>query len=150
MAVGCLSLRRNRIIARKSPTLRELPGTRRAAVHVLTASRRHAANGETLWDGIQGSAPPRARAPQEPIVAAARATRWENNVTPTEIDDALRTDRRIEPSAEFRAQVMRAVHARAAVGRRHDRVGRAVWPAVPVTSVVVALLIARRCSSPQK
>ena len=63
-------------------------------------------------------------------------------MNPTEIDDALRTDRRIEPSAEFRAQVMRAVHARAAVGRPHDRVGRAVWPAVPVTSVVVALLIA--------
>jgi len=63
-------------------------------------------------------------------------------VNPTEIDDALRTDRRIEPSAEFRAQVMRAVHARAAVGRPHGRVGRAVWPAVPVTSVVVALLIA--------
>jgi hypothetical protein len=63
-------------------------------------------------------------------------------VNPTEIDDALRGDHRIEPSAEFRAQVMCAVHARAAVGRRRDRVGRAVWPAVSVTSVVVALLIA--------
>jgi hypothetical protein len=63
-------------------------------------------------------------------------------VNPTDIDDALRTDQRIEPSAEFRAQVMRAVHARAAVGRRHDRAGRAVWPAVAVTSVVVAQLIA--------
>ena len=71
-------------------------------------------------------------------------------MTPTEIDDALRTDRRIEPSAEFRAQVMRAVHARAAVGPRHTRVGRAVWPAVPVTSVVVALLIAATLLEPSK
>lgn len=63
-------------------------------------------------------------------------------MNPTEIDEALRTDRRIEPSAEFRAQVMRAVHARAAVGRRHDRTGRAVWPAVAVTSVAAALLMA--------
>ena len=63
-------------------------------------------------------------------------------MNPTEIDDALRTDRRIEPSAEFRAQVMRAVHARAAAGRPHDRVGRAIWAAVPVTSVVVAPMIA--------
>ena len=62
-------------------------------------------------------------------------------MNPTEIDDALRTDPRIEPSAEFRAQVMHAVHARAAVGRPHDRVMRAVWPALAVTSVVVALLI---------
>ena len=63
-------------------------------------------------------------------------------MNPTEIDDALRTDQRIEPSAEFRAQVMRAVHARAAVGRPFDRVGRVVWPAAAVSSVVVALLIA--------
>ena len=63
-------------------------------------------------------------------------------MNPTEIDDALRTDQRIEPSTQFGAQVMRAVHARAAVGQPHDRWGRAVWPAVAVTSVAVALLIA--------
>ena len=63
-------------------------------------------------------------------------------MNPTEIDDVLRTDQGIEPSAAFRAQVMCAVHAHAAVGRPHDRVERAVWPAVAVTSVVVALLIA--------
>lgn len=63
-------------------------------------------------------------------------------MNPTEIDDALRGDRQIEPSAEFRAQVMRAVHARAATGRPHVPVGRAIWPAVAVASVVVALLIA--------
>ena len=63
-------------------------------------------------------------------------------MNPTDIDDALRTDRRIEPSAEFRAQVMRAVHARAVVGRPHDRMGRVIWPSVAVASVVVALLIA--------
>jgi hypothetical protein len=63
-------------------------------------------------------------------------------VNPTEIDDVLRTDQRIEPSAEFRAQVMCAVHAHAAVGRPRHRMERAVWPAVAVTSVVVALLIA--------
>ena len=64
-------------------------------------------------------------------------------MNPTEIDDALRTDQRIEPSAEFRAQVMHAAHARAAVGRPHGWVVRtAVWPAIAVTSVVVALLMA--------
>ena len=63
-------------------------------------------------------------------------------MNPTEIDDALRSDPHIEPSAAFRAQVMRAVHARGAVGRPYDRVGRALWPGVAVTSVVVALMIA--------
>ena len=63
-------------------------------------------------------------------------------MNPTEIDDALRTDRRIEPSPEFRAKVMQAVHARAAVSQPHRWVGRAVWLAVPVTSVVIALLVA--------
>ena len=63
-------------------------------------------------------------------------------MNPYEIDDALRSDRRIEPSAEFRAKVMRAVHARAAIGRPYDRVWRTVWPAVAVTSVVVAPVIA--------
>ena len=65
-------------------------------------------------------------------------------MNPSEIDDALGSDGRIEPSAEFHAQVMRAVHARAALGRPHERVWRAVWPAVAVASVVVALLIATR------
>jgi hypothetical protein len=63
-------------------------------------------------------------------------------VNPTETDDALRSDPQIEPSAAFRAQVMRAVHARAASGRPFDRVGRALWPVAAVGSVVVALLIA--------
>ena len=63
-------------------------------------------------------------------------------MNPTEIDDALRTDPRIEPSADLRARVMRAVHARAAVGRPRDRIVRAIWPAAAVGSVVVALLMA--------
>ena len=63
-------------------------------------------------------------------------------MNPSEIDDALRNERPIEPSGEFRARVMRAVHARGAIGRPHDRVWRAVWPVVAVGSVVVALLIA--------
>jgi hypothetical protein len=37
---------------------------------------------------------------------------------------------------------MRAVHARAAIGRPLDRAERALWPAVAVASVVGALLIA--------
>jgi hypothetical protein len=63
-------------------------------------------------------------------------------VNPTEIDDVLRTGRGIEPSAEFHAQVMRAVHARAALVRPHGRMGHGVWPTVAVTSIVVALVIA--------
>lgn len=63
-------------------------------------------------------------------------------MNPTEIDDALRTDRQVEPTAQFRAQVMRAVHARAATGPPRDRVARAIWPAVVVASAAVALLIA--------
>lgn len=58
----------------------------------------------------------------------------------TEIDDALSSERRIEPSAAFKGEVMRAVHARAAMGRPRDRVWRAVWPAVAAASVMVALL----------
>lgn len=63
-------------------------------------------------------------------------------MNPSEIDDALRNERRLEPSGEFPARVMRAVHARGAVGRPHDRVWRAVWPVVGLGSVVVALLVA--------
>ena len=63
-------------------------------------------------------------------------------MNPTDIDDALRSDLQIEPSAAFRAQVMRAVHTQAAIGRPYDRVRRALWPTVAVGSVVVALLIA--------
>ena len=63
-------------------------------------------------------------------------------MNPFEIDDALRHERRIEPSGDFRARVMRTVHARVAIGRPYDRVWRAVWPVVAVGSVVVALLIA--------
>ena len=63
-------------------------------------------------------------------------------MNPSEIDDALRHERPIEPSGEFRARVMHAVHAHGAIGRAHDRVWRAVWPVVAVGSVVVALLIA--------
>ena len=65
-------------------------------------------------------------------------------MNPSEIDDALRNERRIEPSGEFPSRVMRAVHARGAIGRPHDRVWRAVWPVVAVGSVVAALLVAVR------
>lgn len=37
--------------------------------------------------------------------------------------------------------VMRAVHARAAAGRRYGRAGRVLWPVVAAASVVVALVI---------
>lgn len=63
-------------------------------------------------------------------------------MNPADIDDALRSDAHIEPSAAFRAQVMLAVHARAASGRPYDRMGHALWPAVAAGSVVAALLIA--------
>jgi hypothetical protein len=45
-------------------------------------------------------------------------------------------------SFEVQAQVMRAVHAGAAVGRPSGQIWRAVWPALAVTSVVVALVVA--------
>ena len=63
-------------------------------------------------------------------------------MNPTEIDDALRNDRRIEPSANFHARVMRSVHARATTGRPYDALGRAVWPTAAAASVVLALLMA--------
>jgi hypothetical protein len=63
-------------------------------------------------------------------------------VNPSEIDDALRNERRVEPSGEFHARVMHAVRARCAAGRPHDRVWGMVWPVAAVGSVVVALLAA--------
>lgn len=60
---------------------------------------------------------------------------------PAEIDDALRNRSPIEPSAEFRSRVMRAVHAQAATGRPRVPVWRAIWPAVAIASVVAALPI---------
>lgn len=69
-------------------------------------------------------------------------------MNPSDIDDALQSDPQIEPSAAFRARVMRAVHARAAIGRPHERLGRVLWPVVAVGSVVVALLIAEMALEP--
>ena len=63
-------------------------------------------------------------------------------MNPSEIDEALRTDERIEPSPAFAGEVMHAVHARAASGQTPGWLGRAVWPVVAVASVAVALLVA--------
>jgi hypothetical protein len=65
-------------------------------------------------------------------------------MNPTEVDQALSRDRRIEPSVEFSAQVMRAVHAHAATRRqRSARLGD-LWSLVAVASVVVPAVIAVR------
>ena len=65
-------------------------------------------------------------------------------MNPTEIDRALRSEQRIEPSAGFRSHVMQAIHAHASGGRKR-RVGFGqLWPSVAVASVVVPLLIAVR------
>jgi hypothetical protein len=61
-------------------------------------------------------------------------------VNPTEIDDALSSDSQIEPSAEFPARVMHAVHARATV-RPYVRIGRTIWRAAGVASIGVAVPI---------
>ena len=65
-------------------------------------------------------------------------------MNPTEVDEALRREPRIEPSAEFRAQVMRAVHAQAATRGKRAFIFDHLWPAVAVASVVVPLLVALR------
>jgi len=65
-------------------------------------------------------------------------------MNPAEIDQALRRERRIEPSAEFRAQVMRAVHAHAANARARPFKFDHLWSVVAVASVVVPLLVAVR------
>lgn len=57
----------------------------------------------------------------------------------TEIDAALRHDDHIEPSSAFRAQVMRAVHARAMARRPRVSAGRIIWPVVGAASVGAAL-----------
>ena len=65
-------------------------------------------------------------------------------MNPTGIDEALRREPSVEPSAEFRARVMRAVHVQAAT--RKDRAFRLdhLWSVVAVASVVVPLLAAVR------
>lgn len=65
-------------------------------------------------------------------------------MNPTEIDRALRSDQEIQPSVGFHGQVMRAVHAHAASGRKRTPALHDVWPTVAVASVVVPLLIAVR------
>jgi hypothetical protein len=65
-------------------------------------------------------------------------------MNPNEVDQALRRERRIEPSPEFRAQVMRAVQAYAATrGARAFRFGD-LWSVVAIASVVGPLLVAMR------
>jgi hypothetical protein len=63
-------------------------------------------------------------------------------MTPDEIDDALGRDPGIEPTPAFGANVMRAVHARAALPPSQGRLAPAIWPVVAVASVAVALLAA--------
>ena len=63
-------------------------------------------------------------------------------MNPIEVDQALSRDRRIEPSAELATQVMRAVHAHAAAGRRRSSGFGHLWPVIAVASVVVPLLVA--------
>jgi hypothetical protein len=65
-------------------------------------------------------------------------------MNPAEVDQALRRERRIEPSAEFRAEVIRAIHARSAAGRARSIMLDHLWSAVAVASVVVPLLVAVR------
>jgi hypothetical protein len=65
-------------------------------------------------------------------------------MNPTEIDRALRSEQRIEPSARFQSHVMQAVHAHVSSGRKR-RVGFGqLWPSLAVASVIVPLLIAVR------
>ena len=59
----------------------------------------------------------------------------------SEIDDALGSDPVVEPSAEFRSQVMGTVRARG-ISRPHGWLWRALGPVAAVASVIVALLIA--------
>src|SRR5687767_2353694 len=65
-------------------------------------------------------------------------------MNPAEIDEALCRERRIEPSVEFRAQVMRVIHAHATRGRERSFKFDHLWSVAAVASVVVPLLVAVR------
>jgi hypothetical protein len=65
-------------------------------------------------------------------------------MNPNDVDQALRRERHIEPSPEFRAGVMRGVHAHAAAGRRRTFKFDHLWSVVAVASVVVPPLVAIR------
>jgi hypothetical protein len=65
-------------------------------------------------------------------------------MNPTAIDQALSGDRRIEPSAEFPTQVMRAIHAHTATRRRRSVRLDELWSLVTVASVVVPVVVAVR------
>jgi hypothetical protein len=68
-------------------------------------------------------------------------------MTQDEVDQALRRERHIEPSADFRPDVMRAVHAHAAASRQRTFKFDHLWSVVAVASVVVPLLVAMRLLS---
>jgi len=62
-----------------------------------------------------------------------------------EIDRALRDERRIEPTDDFRSQVMQAVRAQHAACDQRRRIEfHQFWPSIAVASVVVPLLFAVR------
>ena len=65
-------------------------------------------------------------------------------MNPEEIDHALRRDQHIQPTAEFRAHVMRAVHARSATRRERASRLEHLWSVVAVASVVVPVLVGVR------